>query len=456
SMKEIIGKTINVLRSGKHDKKTYQDLWETIKAGKSWTGNLQNRRKDGKLYWERLTITPIFSENNKIINYLFVSNDITVELKTQQKLIESDKLSAVGTLAAGVAHEFKNYLGGIIGNASYTLEELDEENALEIAKDTFLKIIDMSEKANEVAMSLLTYSKARPEEQKPEDLKKLILRSISLVEKEMKNLSIEIITYFDDISPINVSASKIQQLLLNLLINAKHAIKTHGVITIALYNHGDEVEIKVADTGSGIPEENIDMIFDPFFSTKGVWGKDELVGTGMGLSICRNIAREHSGDLTVESITGIGTTFILTLPAEGDNVSPLTEYSKITRELKVLFFTLNKSIISVYYEKACEVNAQLKMVDNYAHVPDHITNLADIVVCDSKFTGKLELFKMVELCNSKNMPYIMVNSGTSEYQLAEIFKNSIANFKELPSFEKIILLANSTKEKFINSDSVNV
>ncbi|MCK4452586.1 MAG: PAS domain S-box protein, partial [Anaerolineae bacterium] len=314
SLVEAVGKPVSILKSGKQGSEFYRDLWQTIKSGKAWTGKLQNRRKDGDIYWERKTITAIFDENNRIVNFLSIGEDITTEIIAQQKLVEADKMSAVGMLAAGVAHEFKNYLAGIVGNASFALTELEEEGGLQLAYETLSKIVEYGEKANDVAMSLLSYSKARPEEVNQEDLKKIVRSTIGLVEKEMKNLSIEVVTYFEEVPEVEVSTSKIQQLLLNLLINAQHAIKSKGVITIALLAESDRVMIKVGHTGVGISPENLSKIFDPFFSTKGVWGKDELVGTGMGLAICRNIAREHGGDLTAESVVGVGTTFTLTLP----------------------------------------------------------------------------------------------------------------------------------------------
>ncbi len=436
---EVVGKSPRILKSGKHDDEFYANLWKTITSGNTWTGNIQNKRKNGELYWERKTITPIFDENGSIINFLSIGEDITHEILTQQKLAEADKMSAVGMLAAGIAHEFKNYLAGIIGNASFALTELEDEGGIEVAQETLSKIVELGEKANDVAMSLLSYSKANPEDFSREDLKKVIMKSLSLVEKEMKNLSIEIVTYFDDDVPeVNISTSKIQQLLLNLLINAQHAIKSDGVITIALLREGDHVLVRVGDTGMGIPEKNLKRIFDPFFSTKGVWGKDELVGTGMGLAICRNIAREHGGDLTVDSIVGSGTTFTLSLPIKSSATESLQELSLQNRQISVLIFTLDKSIVSHFFQQACEVNAKLITIDNIANLPDNLSQVVNLVICDAKFTGKVELYKMVDICRQCDIPYVMVNCGTMEYQLAELYENARANFKQLPDFARII------------------
>lgn len=435
---EVIGSKPSILRSSYHDRRFYEDLWQTITAGHIWTGRMRNRRKDGHHYWERKTITAILDDKGEIINYVSVGEDITVELHAQQKLAESDKMSAIGMLAAGVAHEFKNYLGGIIGNASYALDELESEDGPALARDTFKQIIEMGDKANDVAMSLLSYSKAKPDDFTQEDLSKIINKSVSLVEKELRNLSIELVTYIEDVPRVEVSASKIQQLLLNLLINAQHAIGKNGVITVSLMNDGDQVNIKVADSGVGIAEENIGRIFDPFYSTKGVWGKDELVGTGMGLAICRNIAHEHGGDLNVESIKGIATLFTLSLPVCRESKLLPSLQNGAGRTLRVLVFALDKTILTHYFQAASEAKVRLLWVDSISHLGGDLDQISDLVICDAKFSGKVELLKMVERCRDAGVRYVMVNCGVMEYQLADLYEGSLANFKELPDFSRLL------------------
>lgn len=435
SLADMVGRSIRDFDSEKHPDIFYDALWEKVQKGMTWSGNIQFMKRNGEWFWQRTTITPIFSERKEIINYFINGFDVTVELHTQQKLIESDKLSAVGTLAAGVAHEFKNYLGGIIGNASFCLEELDDDDGVEKARSTLNDIIDMGEKANEVAMSLLTYSKSKMEDRKEEDLKAVINKSIKLVESEFKNLDIEVITHFEDVPEVEISVSKIQQVLLNLLINASHAIKSHGVVSIYLKNQNHRAEIRVADSGAGIKKQNLDKIFDPFFSTKGVWGKDDVVGTGMGLSICRNIIKEHGDDLTVDSIEGIGTTFYLSLPIAEDKLKHKQVNNSIER--KGLVFSLDRSVMSSLYEQACQYNSTLTIIDDVYLVKESLKRLANFVICDAKFSAKMELLKMVEMCQEQKVPYVLIKCGSMEYQLEEIYEKSLVNFKEIPDFKKI-------------------
>jgi hypothetical protein len=263
----------------------------------------------------------------------------------------------------------------------------------------------------------------------------------------MHTHSIEIITYFEDVPNVKVSASKIQQLLLNLLINSKHAIKSDGVITLCLVRENDFILIKIGDTGKGIKEEHLSIIFDPFFSTKGVWGKDEIVGTGMGLSICRNIAREHDGELTVESKDGIGTTFTLALPITTSS-DKLIRFKQIdNRDLRVLIFSLDKTLMSRYYQKACELKVQLSTVDNFQHIANRLGKLADFVICDATFVGKMELYKTVEECREMNIPYAVVNCTSMEYEMSELYDNAEENFKELPSFGRMYSLMTTALDK---------
>ena len=409
SSSEAVGQRTNLLNSSHHDDAFYSQLWQDISSGKTWSGRIRNRRKDGGLFWARLTITPIFNAAKEIINYLAITEDITKEIIAQQRLAESDKLSAIGTLAAGVAHEFKNYLAGIIGNASFALSTLKDEDGMETAHDSFEQIVELGERANSVAMSLLTYSKAKPDEIAPEDLRSIIENTIKMVDKEIRNQSIEILTHFENLPPVMVSASKVQQVILNLVINAQHAIDSGGVITIGLMRQDDQAIIKVSDTGKGIPSALLSSIFDPFFSTKGVWGKDAVAGTGMGLSISRNIAREHHGDLTVESVVGIGTTFSLHLPLDSTDL-PTGDTCSCHR---LMLQTTDQSLAGDYQRQADDSGCQLRVVVDIDEVIEDLNTIVDIVICDGNLPSREKLFQMFEVCRKYDVRCAVVNIDTS-------------------------------------------
>ncbi len=451
SLEETISHDFASFSSKKHDRTFYLELWNTLKKGKTWSGSFHIRKKTGSHYWEKRVISPIYNED-EILGYLSIGEDITNELKIQQQLKETDKLSAIGTLAAGVAHEFKNYLTGIIGNASFALDEITDEN--DPMKETLEQIIKIGENANEIAMSLLTYSKAELEAFAEEDPQQVIASTLKLVEKEMASLSIEIVTCFEKVPLVTMSSNRIQQLILNLLINAQHAIRSHGVITITIIQQDNSIKIKVGDSGCGIPNNLLDKIFDPFFSTKGVWGKEEKSGTGMGLSICKNIAIEHGGDLTANSIKGIGSNFTLTIPILRSETDLIPTVDSKFAGLKIILLTLNKEFISFYSKEATVIDCQLVMLDDIAKILNMEIN-ADLVICDAKYVAKIELQKLIEMCLEKNIPYMLINAKIREYQLEEIYRNSFAVFKTCPTLARLLTMSydvtNHSNNKFIKT-----
>ncbi|MFZ1684014.1 MAG: PAS domain S-box protein [Candidatus Zixiibacteriota bacterium] len=438
SAEEVIGKPIDVLMVSPAGKDAALEMWNAARAGRVWKGVVQVQSADGHKLWIRRVASPVYDSSHTIISILIVGEDITSEMQAQQKAMEQDKLAAVGVLAAGVSHEFKNYLGGIIGNASFALEELESgsQDSLALARETLSQIIGMSERANQVAMSLLTYSKARPEEFAATNLRPLVLNTINLVEKELRNRSIELITHFEDAPEVNVSASKIQQLLLNLLLNAEHAIQESGVISVALSSDTRNLYLRVGDTGCGIPQENLSRIFDPFFSTKGVWGKDKVVGTGMGLAICRNVAREHQGDLTVESTVGIGTTFTLRIPLAPE-LEQTDRHLSAPSARKFIVFSLDKGLMSRLFKDAAALGIELHSVDDFGKVSTDMLSNADLVLCDASFSAKIELARLTDACVAAEVPYVMVNCGAMEYQLSHLYEHALANFRELPELQRI-------------------
>ncbi|MEW6051987.1 MAG: PAS domain S-box protein [Candidatus Zixiibacteriota bacterium] len=442
---EVIAKPLSVLQSPDNDEEVIAAVWGAIRSGATWSGRLRSRRKNGEIFWEHVTLTPVRDETGRLMNFVLIGEDITAEIAAQQQLLESDKLAAIGVLAAGVSHEFKNYLGGIIGNASFTLDQLAAGSSpgLDLAKETLSQIIDLGEKANQVAMTLLSYSKSRTQDRVRTNLHPIITDTLNLVEKEMRGRGIEVVTYLEAIPDVEVSPSKIQQLLLNLLINAQDAIEGMGVVSIVLTADDTYAWLKVGDTGIGIPAKNLARIFDPFFSTKGVWGQDRISGTGMGLAICRNIAREHSGDMLVESLVGIGSTFSLRLPL---STAPNPEHTSIDppRHLRLLIFSSDQALYQHYFKPACSAGASLHMVDDVARIEGDLRLICDLVICDARFSGKIELLKMAESSRLAQVPYVMVQCGALEYQLSHLYDHALANYKELPEFDKILSVAVTT------------
>jgi len=313
SRAEVIGRNPNILKSGQQNAEFYRELWETISSGKVWQGKLTNKKKSGELYEEAMTITPVRDEDGIIVNYVGIKKDITEESRWQKQAIESEKMASVGLLAAGVAHEFKNYLCAIIGNASHASEHIENHAATSEALE---KINRIAANANEIALGLLTFSRQSDTTYEYCNITDIIDSVLAIVRKELEYRGIELVTNYQSIAPIRIVPGRLQQVLLNLIQNSLEAMEDmEGRLEISVNQSEGWLETRIVDNGPGIDSAIIEKIFDPFFSTKGVWGAQARSGgTGLGLSVCRNIVREHDGELTVESIPGKQTVFIIRLP----------------------------------------------------------------------------------------------------------------------------------------------
>ena len=238
-------------------------------------------------------------------------DDQVAQLK--QQLAEAQKMTALGELVSTTTHEFNNVLMTVINYAKMGLRHKDEAT-----RDKALtKILAAGERAAKITNSILGMARNRSAGREATDIARLIDDSLVLLEREMSKYKISIERQFEGVPPAHVNANQIQQILLNLLINARQAMTGGGTIMIGLVHdrETDTVDLKVRDTGSGIPPEKLPKIFDSFYSTK--QGPDESGkgGTGLGLSSCRDIVQAHGGRIRVESTVGKGTAFTVKLPA---------------------------------------------------------------------------------------------------------------------------------------------
>jgi signal transduction histidine kinase len=231
----------------------------------------------------------------------------------QRQLLQSQRLCSLGALAASVAHEFNNILTTVINYAKLGLNNKDEAARTKSLE----KILAASERAAKITGGMLGFARSKTDERKMTDIVQLVSEVLVLVEKDLSKHRVKLETRFRSRPQAVISATQIQQIILNLIINARQAMLQGGHLRIEVREHAESgtVEIIVADTGSGIPPDQLRHIFDPFFTTKD--GPDDTGkgGTGLGLSICRDIIEAHNGRIRVESIVGRGTTFTVKLPS---------------------------------------------------------------------------------------------------------------------------------------------
>ena len=237
---------------------------------------------------------------------------------TQAQLLQAEKLSAIGQLVAGVAHELNNPLTSVIGYAQLMREEIRKREPgdaeTQLLHDS-RRIAEESERAAKIVRSLLAFARRQSAERAPQDVAEVMSRVLALRSYEFRLNAIELETAFEPgLPPVLCDANQLQQALLNLLLNSEQAMRSRSARRIRVgaryVADCDGVELSIADTGHGITAENLRRIFDPFFTTREV-GE----GTGLGLSICYGIVRDHGGQIAVNSRVGEGSTFTLLLPA---------------------------------------------------------------------------------------------------------------------------------------------
>ena len=326
---EVIGLNPRVLKSGKQDPRFYAEMWATITHGSVWTGRLSNRRKDGSLYEEEMSVSPIRDENGTVINYVAVKRDVTTELELQQQLAQAQKMEAVGRLAGGVAHDFNNLLQALISHVELLRSRSNDPEKVVSSSREMEQLIGHGAS---LTRQLLLFS--RRETVKPERLN--LNEQVREASKMLKRLVKDNITLRVELAPeslrVNADRGQLDQVLMNLVVNASDAMPDGGELTIRTGSTNDmRVWLSVEDTGIGIPEDIRERIFEPFFTTKGV-GK----GTGLGLSVVHGIVTRHGGRIEVASGVGLGTTFKVILPAAGSGEFPAAkEGPKETAELPV-------------------------------------------------------------------------------------------------------------------------
>ena len=317
---EALGQTPRLLKSGQHDAEFYHLMWATLKAGQVWYGRIVNKRKNGTLYEEDMSISPILGAAGQIVNYVAVKRDITREVLLEKQFREAQKMEAVGRLAGGVAHDFNNILAAILMNASLlgndkTLAPAHADDIGEMAK--------AAERGAALVRQLMIFSRRKAMQPRVLDLDELVAGLIKMLQRLLgEDIKLQTSLSSGD-ALVFADPGMIEQVLMNLTVNARDALPGGGQITIEMDNvvvkdppparphvqPGEFVRVTVRDNGCGIPPEVLAHIFEPFFTTKEV-GK----GTGLGLAIVYGVAEQHRGWVDVASQVGQGTTFHVYLP----------------------------------------------------------------------------------------------------------------------------------------------
>lgn len=323
SRAESVGKRMSIVKSDIHDADFYNTVWNTISAGQTWQGEFLNRRKNGELFHQRATISPIFGPDGAIVNYVSVQHDITHEVELEKQLRQAQKMEALGTLAGGIAHDFNNILHAMLGFCHIARQTgLEDREALE---QNLSEIERGAHRAASLVEQILIFSRTSEVRFSPINLAREVEDTLRFLRGSLPpSIAIE----FDAPSTegnVFGDPTQIHQLVTNLCTNAFHAMEDQGGalnVSVAvehldvarqtlsgLLPPGDYCVLRVRDQGIGISPKSFEKLFDPFYTTKKV-GK----GTGLGLSMVHGIATRMDGAVDIESELDRGTCVTVFLP----------------------------------------------------------------------------------------------------------------------------------------------
>jgi PAS domain S-box-containing protein len=320
---EAIGQNPRLLKSGLQDRAFYAELWSVVRSGKTWEGRFTNRRKDGSIFLEDASISPIREPaSGRPIGYVALKRDVTRQVQLESHLAQTQKMEAVGRLAAGVAHDFNNMLAAILGLADVAVRRAGSDTGL---LPLLTGIRDAALRAAQLTRQILTFSRQSPTELRPIELGPIVEEAVRL----MRNLvvaNVEIRGSLESKTVVAADPTQIHQVVLNLGINGSLAMREGGgVLDIALedveldaafakanpsIHPGRFLRLTVRDGGSGMTPDVLERAFEPFFTTR-----PQGEGTGMGLAVVHGIVHRHGGIVTARSEPGQGSTFSVYLPA---------------------------------------------------------------------------------------------------------------------------------------------
>ncbi len=353
---EVIGKNPRFLQSDTHPPSFYKIMWDRLSKGKVWKGRLVNKKKDGILFHEDASISPVMNDDGEIIYFVGVKRDVTQEIEAAKQLQQSQKMEAIGTLAGGIAHDFNNILSAVLGYTELALGDVEKGSAVE--KD-LREIFTAGVRAKDLVKQILTFARQTDAETRPVQVKIIIKEVLKLLRSSIPT-TIEIQQNIESESLVMANAIQIHQILMNLCTNAAQAMeKDGGILSVGLtdiqlnedftksYKNlkpGAYLKLVVSDTGTGISGEIIGSIFNPYFTTK-----SSGEGTGMGLAMVHSIVASHQGEVMVESLPGKGSVFTVFLPVfkkRGESRQDQSEILPFGKE-RILFIDDELPIVKI-------------------------------------------------------------------------------------------------------------
>jgi len=453
SFSEAMGKTPSLVKSDQHSTSYYKKMWHTLLQGKDWKGNFINKAKDGQLYEVEQTIFPILSENNgKMIGYTAIQQDVTERNRIQQQDEHAQRLESLGILAGGIAHDFNNLLTAIMGNASLAKNNLENTDGCRKKLDN---ILHASESAANLCKQMLAYSGKGHFVVHPLNLSEIVHKILQLLETSVNKKAKLIADLQDDLSFIEADEGQMQQVIMNLVINAAEAMgESSGEIHITIetvylteekllsllngdsISKGDYVVIHVRDNGCGMDADTQKKIFDPFFTTK-------FTGRGLGMSAILGIIRGHHGALQMQSVVGQGTQFSIYFPTV--KASPVNIQEDVSAGLSLDVAAIDTAITVLVVDDEQDIrNLVSDILDvmamhsiladsgeqGLALLEEHLDEI-DVVLLDMtmpNMDGQQFYAKMQDFAS--HIP-VIVSSGYTESDVRQRFENNMSLSNDL-------------------------
>jgi PAS domain S-box-containing protein len=400
---EVVGHTPSILKSGKQSLSFYRDMWETISSGRTWGGRMINMRKDGTLYTEDSTISPVCDDSGRILNYVAVKRDVTEHLRLEAHFQQAQKMEAIGQLAGGIAHDFNNILSAISGYTELSITMLEPESK---TFEYLTQVLEASGRAKELVNQILMFSRETTQEVRPIRIDSPVKEALKLIRASVQ-ATIEIRLKIRSTASALADPTQIHQIVMNLCTNAAQAMQeSGGCLEVHLTDiriddeerhpsypdakPGAYIRLMVSDQGDGIDAQYLHRIYEPFFTTK-----KRGEGTGMGLSVVHGIVKSYGGYIYAHSRLGQGSMFEILFPSRESAAlpdaileapTPRGSESILYVDDEIMIVDIAKRMLeSLGYRVVAKTNA-LEALETFANAPDSF----DLVVTDMtmpKMTG---------------------------------------------------------------------
>jgi two-component system cell cycle sensor histidine kinase/response regulator CckA len=427
TLEDLIEKNIEVLRDGHPDEDAYQEFWKALLAGGEWRGELATRRSNHGTVWESVKVSCMRNPTGEITNFLCLREDISERKKLEHELRQAQKMESLGTLAGGIAHDFNNLLAIINGYAEFCMNGNADAAVLE---KSLREIHRASQRASGLVRQILTFSRKNEVKFAPIDLNQQVRDLVMLLSETFPRTITFQFALQEGLPPLMADQNQVQQIILNLCVNARDAMPSGGVITISTSSHTRDnlkhlgeitshayARLQIRDSGVGMTPEVKQRIFEPFFTTK-----PAHQGTGLGLAVVYGIVTNHQGHLEVESTPGVGSSFNIYLPLVmsatlAPSAAVNSDFPGGTESLLIVDDedSLRTLLAAAFARKGYKTATASNGLEAIEMVGDTIHHY-DLILLDLNMPGAsgLEVMKIIRLCRPRTKVLVISGHITAE------------------------------------------